>query len=321
MNKMWFCGFCLFLLAIGYTSTISSSSEVKKDSRNTPKEITLSRTNAPSKVELYDRIEQISRAAQGRVGVAATVFKTGESVTFNGEQRFPMQSVYKFPIGMAVLAQVDQGKLKLEQKVRVEKNDFVSELQHSPIRDNHPQGVELSIAELLKSMVSESDGTACDVLLRLIGKPEVVTQYLRTLGVDGIVVANTEKEIGQDKSVQYRNWATPESAVMLLRTLNEGQGLSASSQTLLLRLMTETPTGLRRIKGLLPNGTIVAHKTGTSRTVNGVTAATNDVGLVTLPNGQHLAVAVFVSDSTANDAAREEVIARVARAMWDEWSE
>lgn len=321
MNKMWFCGFCLFLLAIGYTSTISSSSEVKKDSRNTPKELTLSRTNAPSKVELYDRIEQISRAAQGRVGVAATVFETGESVTFNGEQRFPMQSVYKFPIGMAVLAQVDQGKLKLEQKVRVEKNDFVSELQHSPIRDNHPQGVELSIAELLKSMVSESDGTACDVLLRLIGKPEVVTQYLRTLGVDGIVVANTEKEIGQDKSVQYRNWATPESAVMLLRALHEGQGLSASSQTLLLRLMTETPTGLRRIKGLLPNGTIVAHKTGTSRTVNGVTAATNDVGLVTLPNGQHLAVAVFVSDSTANDAAREEVIARVARAMWDEWSE
>ena len=321
MNKMWFCGFCLFLLAIGYTSTISSSSEVKKDSRNTPKEITLSRTNAPSKGELYDRIEQISRAAQGRVGVAATVLETGESVTFNGEQRFPMQSVYKFPIGMAVLAQVDQGKLKLEQKVRVEKNDFVSELQHSPIRDNHPQGVELSIAELLKSMVSESDGTACDVLLRLIGKPEVVTQYLRTLGVDGIVVANTEKEIGQDKSVQYRNWATPESAVMLLRALHEGQGLSESSQALLLRLMTETPTGLRRIKGLLPNGTIVAHKTGTSRTVNGVTAATNDVGLVTLPNGQHLAVAIFVSDSTANDATREEVIARVARAMWDEWSE
>ena len=321
MNKMWFCGFCLFLLAIGDTSTISSSSEVKKDSRNAPKEITLSRTNAPSKGELYDRIEQISRAAQGRVGVAATVLETGESVTFNGEQRFPMQSVYKFPIGMAVLAQVDQGKLKLEQKVRVEKNDFVSELQHSPIRDNHPQGVELSIAELLKSMVSESDGTACDVLLRLIGKPEVVTQYLRTLGVDGIVVANTEKEIGQDKSVQYRNWATPESAVMLLRALHEGQGLSESSQALLLRLMTETPTGLRRIKGLLPNGTIVAHKTGTSRTVNGVTAATNDVGLVTLPNGQHLAVAIFVSDSTANDATREEVIARVARAMWDEWSE
>ncbi len=87
--------------------------------------------------------------------------------------------------------------------------------------------------------------------------------------------------------------------------------------------MTETPTGLRgirRIKGLLPDGTVVAHKTGTSGTVDGVTAPTNDVGLVTLPNGQHLAIAVFVSDSTANGAVREEVIAKVAQAVWDQWS-
>ena len=64
----------------------------------------------------------------------------------------------------------------------------------------------------------------------------------------------------------------------------------------------------------------VAHKTGTSRTVDGVTAATNDVGLVTLPNGRHLAISVFVPDSGANDAVREEVIAKVAKAAWDESS-
>jgi beta-lactamase class A len=320
MKKVWLCGVCISLLAVGCTNTNSGGSEANNDSRaDTPKEVITSSTNDASKGELYNRIEQISRAAQGRVGVAATVLETGESVALNAEQRFPMQSVYKFPIGMAVLAQVDQGKLKLEQKVRVEKSDFALQRQHSPIRDANPQGVELSLAELLKYMVSESDNTACDVLLRLIGGPKVVTEYLRELGVNGIVVANTEKEMGQDKSVQYRNWATPESAVVLLRALHEGRGLSDSSQALLLRLMTQTPTGLKRIKGLLPAGTVVAHKTGSSGTVNGVTAATNDVGLITLPNGKHLAVAVFVSDSTANDAAREEVIARVARATWDEW--
>lgn len=321
MKKVWLCGVCISLLAVGCTNTNSGSSEGNNDSRtDTPKEVITSSTNDASKGELYNQIEQISRAAQGRVGVAATVLETGESVALNAEQRFPMQSVYKFPIGMAVLAQVDQGKLKLEQKVRVEKSDFALQRQHSPIRDANPQGVELSLAELLKYMVSESDGTACDVLLRLVGGPEVVTEYLRELDVNGIVVADTEKEIGQDKSVQYRNWATPEAAVVLLRTVHEGRGLSESSQALLLQLMTQTPTGLKRIKGLLPAGTVVAHKTGTSRTENGVTAATNDVGLITLPNGKHLAVAVFVSDSTANDAAREEVIARVARATWDEWS-
>jgi beta-lactamase class A len=125
--------------------------------------------------------------------------------------------------------------------------------------------VELSVAELLQFMVSESDGTACDVLLGLVGGTEFVTKYLRDLGVNGVVVANTEKELGQDESVQYRNWATPEGMVVLLRALHEGRGLSQPNREVLLRLMTQTPTGLRRIKGLLPAGTVVAHKTGTSR--------------------------------------------------------
>jgi beta-lactamase class A len=228
-----------------------------------------------------------------------------------------MQSVYKFPIAMAVLAQVDRGKLKLDQKIRVEASDV---LQGSRILDEKSQGREFSLAELLKYMVSESDNTASDVLLRQVGEPRIVTEYLRGLGVNNIVVANTEKELGQDTAVQYRNYATPDAAVVLLRAFHEGKGLSKSSQALLLQLMTETTTGPKRIKGLLPDGTVVAHKTGTSSTVNGVTAATNDVGLVTLPNGRHMAIAVFVSDSGANDAVREEVIAKVAKAAWGAWS-
>jgi beta-lactamase class A len=319
IKKAWLYTFCLLLLTLGCTSVNSSNREdTPNNEASVPSGITIS--NADRTNELRDRIEQISQAARGRVGVKATVLETGESVTLNGDQQFPMQSVYKFPIGMTVLAQVDRGKLKLDQQVRVEASDFVSDLQHSPIRDEDPQGVELSLAELLKYMVSESDGTACDVLLKLVGGPEAVTQYLRDLGVNGIVVANTEKEIGQDTAVQYRNYASPNAAVVLLRALDERQGLSKSSQALLLQLMAETTTGPKRIKGLLPDGTVVAHKTGTSSTVNGVTAATNDVGLVTLPNGRHLAIAVFVSDSGANDAIREGVIAKVTKAAWDEWS-
>jgi len=319
IKKAWLYTFCLLLLTLGCTTVNSSNREdTPNNETSAPSGITIS--NADRTNELRDRIEQISQAARGRVGVKAIVLETGESVTLNGDQQFPMQSVYKFPIGMSVLAQVDQGKLKLDQQVRVEASDFVSDLQHSPIRDENPQGVELSLAELLKYMVSESDGTACDVLLKLVGGPEVVTQYLRDLGVNGIVVANTEKEIGQDKAVQYRNYASPNAAVVLLRALHEGQGLSESSQALLRKLMTQTPTGQQRIKGLLPDGTVVAHKTGTSRAVDEVTTATNDVGLVTLPNGRHMAISVFVSDSGANNAVREGVIAKVAKAAWDEWN-
>ncbi len=270
--------------------------------------------------ELRNKIERIAAAAKGRVGVAAVVLENGEAVSLNPHEHFPMQSVYKLPIGMAVLRQIDARKIKLEQRVRVEKSDFVRTGQHSPVRDKNPNGVELSVGELLRLAVSESDGTASDVLLQLAGGPEAVGKYLNELKVDEMVVANSEKEIGRDWETQYRNWASPEGAVALLRTLHERRGLSSGSQALLLKLMTETPTGLKRLKGLLPAGAVVAHKTGTSgTTAGGVTAATNDIGLVTLPNGRHIAVAVFVADSPTDAQTREEVIAKVARAVWDEW--
>ena len=99
----------------------------------------------------------------------------------------------------------------------------------------------------------------------------------------------------------------------LLRALQEGKGLSASSRRRLLGLMTAGKTGTSRVKGLLPTGTVVAHKMGSSGTINGLTRATNDVGLVLLPDGRHLAVVVFVSDTKASEAAQEAVIAKAAR--------
>lgn len=270
--------------------------------------------------ELQGRMKEIARVTQGPVGAAVMMLEGGETAAFNGGQQFPMQSVYKLPIAMAVLRRVDAGELKLDEKVRVENKEYVPKALHSPLRDRHPRGVELSVRELLQFMVMESDGTACDVLLRVMGGPEQVMKYLRESGVEGIVVATTEREMAEDEMAQYRNWAKPEGMLMLLRLLQEGKGLSATSRSLLLELMTRTRTGPRRIKGMLPAGTVVAHKTGTSGTTNGLTRATNDVGLITLPDGRHLAIAVFVSDTKADESVREGVIAKIARAAWDCWT-
>lgn len=310
------------LLFISLVSACSSSANPqKKGATERPADSKEAKTDDKRK-GLQKQIEQIASAARGRVGVYAVVLETGESVSLNPQGRFPMQSVYKFPIGMAALAQVDAGKLSLEQRVRVEKSDFVKQSMRSPLRDKNPGGAEVSVGELLRLAVSESDGTASDVLLKLVGGPEVVNKYLSELRVTEVVVANSEKEIGLDWKTQYRNWSSPEGAVTLLRALYERRGLSEQSQALLLKLMTETPTGPKRLKGLLPKGTVVVHKTGTSGTnMSGISAATNDIGIVTLPNGRHLAIAVFVSDSTADVETREGVIARVARAAWDSWSD
>ena len=167
--------------------------------------------------------------------------------------------------------------------------------------------------------MSESDGTTSDVLLKLIGA-EAVSKYLNELGINEIIVANSEKEIGQDWETQYRNWATPQGSLQLLRSLHERRGLSEQSQQLLLNFITDTPTSALRLKGLLPKSAVVAHKTGTSGSQNGITAATNDIGLITLPNGKHLAIAVFVSDSPADLKTRENVIAQIAKAVWDKFS-
>jgi beta-lactamase class A len=252
--------------------------------------------------------------------VAVAFIGADETAAFKGTDRFPMQSVYKLPIGMTVLHQVDQGKLKLDQKVKVSPAEYVRRGQHSPIRDQHPRGVELSLGEILRLAVSESDGTASDVLMRVAGGPAVIQSYLKDLGIEGIRVVNTEKEIGSGRDVQYQNWATPESAVALLKIIAAGRSFSPENQTLLLKLMTDTPTGLRRIKGMLPPGTVVAHKTGTGGMVDGISRATNDIGLVTLPDGQQLAIAVFVSDTRLATSASEDVIARLSRAAWDCWA-
>ena len=283
----------------------------KQTAENTP-------DKSPQYLELQKQLNQIASLAKGRVGVSAVVLETGETVAaLNSQDHFPMQSVYKLPISMAVMKQVDAGKIKLEQKVKVAKEDYVGSAAHSPIRDKYPHGAELTVNDLLRFALSESDGTASDVLMKLAGGPGAVQAFLTELGIKDLIVLDTEQSFTQDHSLQYRNFATPGSAVALLRALYEHRGLSESSQALVLKFMTESTPGPRRLKGLLPAGTNVAHKTGTSGTENGITAATNDIGIITLPNGKHLVIAVFVSDSLADEAMREGTIAKIAKAVWD----
>ena len=258
------------------------------------------------------------RRARGHVGVLAVVIESNERVgALNPQDRFPMQSVYKLPICMAVMEQIDEGKLRIDQKVKIAKEDYVPAAAHSPIRDKYPKGTELTVNDLVRFALSESDGTASDVLLKLAGGRTPVQKYLTDLGITDMILLNTEKELAQDWQVQYQNSATPEAGVALLRALYEQKGLSESSRALVLKYMTESTPGAKRLKGLLPEGTAVAHKTGTSGTQDGITAATNDIGIITLPNGKHLAIAVFVSDSPTDDSIREGVIAKVAKLVFD----
>jgi beta-lactamase class A len=268
--------------------------------------------------EIKRELAKFAAEAKGKVGVAALHLKTGEYFSLNGDQRFPMQSVYKLPIAMAVVKQFENQRMDLGQKVPVTKDDFVRKGMASVIRDKHPNGTEISVRDLIWYAIVESDGTASDVLLKVVGGAARVQTYLERYGITDMRVVNTEKEIGRDWETQYDNWSTPEASVSLLKILYDEGNFAPAYREMLLNDLRRARTGPGRIRGLLEDAE-VAHKTGTSGTRNGITAATNDIGIVTLPNGQHFAIAVFVSDSPADLKVREATIAKVTKVMWNYW--
>lgn len=263
-------------------------------------------------------VSQIAQQANGTVGLSIENLETGDTLSLNGEYHCPMQSVFKFPIAMAILNMIDNGKLSLEQQVHLTQSDFADTATWGPIRDKyHGKDTTVTIDELLQYVITQSDNTACDKLLEIAGGVKDVENYIHSIGIQGIAIAATEKQMHADKTLQYKSWCEPKEMTHLLKLFYEGKCLSKSSTSYLLTTLEKTATGTRRIKGLLPEGTIVAHKTGSSGTQNGLTPATNDVGIIMLTNGEHLIVTVFVTDAKANDSTRDAVIAQITRAAYD----
>lgn len=279
----------------------------------------------PEDDALQAKLAEIAAESKGKIGVFALLMEEDRSVSFNGNERFAMQSVVKLPVAMAVMKQVSEGKFHNEQHIMVERSDMVGPSQRSPIRDESPKGTQVTISGLIQAAIVESDGTACDVLTRIAGEPAGVQSYIDSLGIVEMEMKRTHKEFGKSWDMQYENWATPEATVALLETLmpppNEtgDRTVDPIYETIYQRMIESIP-GPNRIKGLLPPGTVVAHKTGTGGTRNGITSSTNDVGIITLPSGKHIAIAVFVGDSPADEKERELAIAKMAKAVWDTWS-
>jgi len=266
-------------------------------------------------------LETIASSVAGVAGVHAELLGSGTSASLRGDQRFPMQSVYKVPIAMAVLDLVAHGSLALSQRVRIERRDLVPDV-HSPIRDAHPDGsIDFSIQDLLRAAIVDSDGTASDILYGLAGGPQRITAYLRGIGIRGMTVAATERAMAADQMVQYRNFSTPHAAAALIAAIQAGRGVTPAHRDLLLGWMRETETGRNRIRAGAPPHAVVADKTGTDTTRGGLTRATNDIALVTLDDGRYVAIAIFIKDSTADQTAREAVIARMAAAVLTAWSQ
>lgn len=245
--------------------------------------------SAASSPGLQSLEQQLSYLVAGRspdVGIAAVDLTSGETVSIKGEVPFPMASTVKVAVGALYLAQVDQGRRSLDDTIG---------------------GV--SARSLMARMLIHSDNRATDILLRDLGGPRALDQWLRQNNVRGLRVDRTIAQLLADKRDLWdrRDSSTPLAMVELLRKIYKAELIRPDSRNYLLDVMARCQTGKNRMKALLPFGTPVEHKTGT---LNGYSS---DVGFISLPDGRRVAVAIF----TRGGANRPRAIAEAARAIYD----
>ncbi|PKV48862.1 beta-lactamase class A/beta-lactamase class A VEB [Aquimarina sp. MAR_2010_214] len=282
----------------------------------------ISCTTPNSKTDvLRKKIEQIVSEKNAVVGVSIIGNNGKDTLSLYGDKRFPMQSVFKFHIALAVLSEVDKGILSLDQIIEIDKDELLPKDFWSPLRDENPNGGSFTIKKLIQYTVSHSDNTACDVLIRLIGTPKTVEEYIKKSGIEDIQITFNEEEMQAKWENMFQNWTTPNAASETLKIFFENSNnlLSKSSYDFFWKTNKETTTGKGRIRGQLPKETIVAHKTGWSGTnkETGITAAVNNIGIVFLPDGKYFIISVFVTDSQENFKTNEKIIADIAKATYD----
>lgn len=264
--------------------------------------------------ELKKEIETIVGGKDLKLGFALYDFSTGKSISINGNDKYPMQSVFKFPIGVALLDCVSRGEFSLSDSVTLTKADLSPDIW-SPIRERWPEGVRLPLVSVMTYMVAHSDNSATDFLIHKIGGVARIQDIINHLGAKKINIRNTEAEIQGSWSVQFDNWTTPNAMVDFLRLMNDGKLLDKANTAVLWEIMASASSG--SVNRLVPKTVTFARKTGYSgANSQGIIAAQNDVGIIEFEDGRRVAYAIFLTDSTLGTDAGYDILAQIGKAIW-----
>jgi beta-lactamase class A len=241
--------------------------------------------SSPSLSALEQQLNVMVSGKSADVGIAALDLNTGETVSIKGNTPFPMASTVKVAVAALYLAQVDHGRRSLDDTIN---------------------GV--SARSLMKRMLVHSDNRATDILLKDLGGPSALHDWLQQSGVNGLRVDRTIAQLLSAKRDLWdrRDSSTPTAMVDLLRRIYRAELIRPKSRDYLLDLMAQCETGKNRMKALLP-GVPIEHKTGT------LDGLTDDVGFISMPDGHRVAVAIF----TRGGSDRPRTIAQAARAIYD----
>jgi beta-lactamase class A len=249
------------------------------------------------------------------VGVAVLALEDGDTMSVNGDKMYSLMSVAKFPQALLLLHQLEARGQSLDTPIMFTSADLTVRTG-STLRKDHPgASIRLPLREALRYSIGQSDNITSNKFFEIEGGPAAVEDYVHGLGISDVHIVTDYRHLGEDAA--HDNTGTPRALVRLLEKFYRGQLLRDSSQSLLWKLMVESTTGPDRLKGELDDAE-VAHKTGTSGTDStGAIIAMNDIGIITLPDGRHFAIAVFVSYSRETPAETAAIISHLCKTAWD----
>ncbi|MGE8552683.1 MAG: class A beta-lactamase, subclass A2 [Chryseobacterium jejuense] len=267
--------------------------------------------------DLRNKINTIISTKNATVGVSLKGIEDKDTLSINGNKAMPMLSVFKFHIALAILNQVDKGKLKLDQKFFIKKEELLPETW-SPIREEYPEGnMDLTLDQLLRYTVSHSDNNGCDILIKIVGGAPVVQKFINQQGIKDFTIRLNEQQMNNFESY-FVNTSTPLATTDLLEKFYKGKVLKKETTKYLYQIMVETSRGLTWMKAGFPAGTELAHRTGISgRNEQNIRAAMNDVGIVKLPNGKHFILSVYLKNINEEMKDTEKIIADIGSVVWE----
>jgi beta-lactamase class A len=297
---------------------------------------------------IRDRITELGKSFDGRVGIAVRSIDEGWSVGWKADELYPQQSVSKLWVSITALDAVDKGRVRLDDRVTLTRDDLT--LFHQPIAALIlGGGYTTSLDDLMFKAITTSDNTANDKLMRSVGGPEAVRAMIKEKRLGAIRFYNGERALqsriaGLIWSPSYSignafyeardalplrvrkaaferyvndpyDGAAPSAIVNALARLKRGELLSPASTQRLLTIMSNTKTGANRLKGGLQSGWVLNHKTGTGQVLGPQQAGYNDIGILTAPDGRSYSVAVMIKLTSVPLPVRMTLMNNVVRAV------
>ena len=335
-------------MIVAATVSASAATQLSAPSRD-PLAPLAARPTPPAPPYIRDRVAELGRTFNGRVGIAVRSIDEGWSTGWKAEELYPQQSVSKLWVSITAMNAVDQCKVSLDDRVTLTRDDLT--VFHQPIRDLilGGGGYTTTLGDLMVKAITTSDNTANDKLMRSVGGPEAVRAMIREKHLGSIRFYNGERALqsriaGLLWSPSYsignaffeaRNalplavrqaafnryvddpfdGAAPSAIVTALARLKRGELLSPASTARLLDIMSHTKTGANRLKGGLAPGWVLNHKTGTGQELAGQQAGYNDIGILTAPDGKSYSVAVMIKLTSVPLPVRMAMMNDVVRAV------